>query len=106
MRYVEARKVPQANIQAELFYCLRERNIFCVLDYRADKGVKFDVAVIHGDDVVCIVEVKSRVRERVSHKLAKVERCERYGIPVLLCVNFNNVKDTIEEIERIINQRS
>lgn len=107
MKFIQPKRLPEANVTAELYVRLKQEDISCLLEYKV-KGCRFDVIIIQGDDIVCIVEVKSRSKRVIKRRLEKgykykqVERYETHGVPVLLVYDLDSIESVVSDIKFIL----
>lgn len=103
-------KIPEANIQAELYYQLKLIKIKSFLEcvkYKNRIKSKFDVAVLDnsGDNIIAIVEIKSwsnKATSMWSRKSQKqFKKYSEYGLPLLYCCGMQEIDLTIDSIKQI-----
>ncbi len=107
MKFVRPKRLPEANIQAELYHELRKANIRCCLEYsmyceETRSNLRADIITIIGDDIGCIIECKSRGGNFAIDKEGKQYRQYRtFNIPLFYCMKFTHVKMTLESIIKL-----
>ncbi|MCK5611747.1 type I restriction enzyme HsdR N-terminal domain-containing protein [Candidatus Pacearchaeota archaeon] len=70
---------------------------------------RLDIVVYNDNNkAVCIIEVKARARVRKKPRQYKqvMKYEELFGLPVIICLNRSQVRDTINQVRRIINDSS
>lgn len=109
MKLFLKKRLPEANVQAELYMKCREFGYPCILEYRV-KGARFDAVIHRGEDIICIVEVKNLSRKAVKRRLSgerqykQIERYENYGVPVLCLWNMKYLDSVVAEIARLYHE--
>jgi hypothetical protein len=88
-------------IQAELYGLLRNMK----LDVRGElhqKPCRFDLVVFDGKKAVCIIEVKKWVLKKEPTKTKQFKKYSNYGLPVIYCVNMEDVPNTLDRVKQVI----
>ena len=114
MKFIRPRRLPEANIQAELYRQLRNRDIKCCLEYRIyvksmDSFIRADVIIIKDSIIICIIECKSRREGSKPNKNGRQYRSyASLGVPFMYCMTFKQVPKMVDEVIKITNnlQRS
>jgi len=107
IKFIAPKRIPEANVQAEIYRKLINRGIYCVLEYRMKvpeygNHLRADVAVIVDGYVSCLVECKSRVNGKVNVNGRQYKKYESVGLPTIYCMCFDDVDECLSEIIRII----
>lgn len=94
---ISYRKLPEANIQAELYCRLKQENIDCFLEYKVNR-CRVDCAIFKDYELFMVVEVKSYKELQLPNLDTK--QLEKYrnnlGVPVI-------VFGRMEHLEHVIN---
>lgn len=99
-------RLPEANIQAELYHQCKLHNIRCLLEYKIPKqggrkGCRLD-AVIYDKDrkILLIIETKSYVRKNQEPKLNTVQlnRYRELGVPVMVIGRIEQIQEKVAHI--------
>ncbi len=62
MEFIRPTRIPEANIQAEIYGKLKQLNIESMLEYRIkDFKLRADIVVIKNNKIICACEVKSHI---------------------------------------------
>jgi len=96
------RKLPEANIQAEIYHQCKSNKINCILGYKLDR-VKFDVLIYDNDfNVLCIVEVKSykRLNKKPKVNTIQMNKYREHRKPVYLITRIEQVSEFIEYLKK------
>ena len=108
MKFTPPTKIPESNVQAEIYRQLRNRGIKCCLEYRMEcakysRHIRADIAIVKEDEIICLVECKSR---KVGAKLninTRQFNCYRsLGVDFFYCLGWHEIKTTVNKIiERV-----
>lgn len=102
MKFIRPNKMPEANIQAEIYRLCRNEGINICLEYTFN-NCRFDAVIIKNGEIIAIVETKSR--KKVNHKrLLKTKQLLKYlsfGIPVILCASWNEIESAFYKIKEL-----
>ena len=105
MKFIKPKRMPEANIQAELYRRLRSYNIPCCLEYRIKlpNGTGYcraDIVVIDGDsNIACIIEVKSRIKKKKPYEAGRqYQNYESLGIPFMYCMGWWEIEQTMKSV--------
>ena len=107
MRFIKPRRLPEANIQAELYHYLRLEKIRCCLEYRmyckeTETHVRADLITVIGSEIACIVEFKSRQGNfQVNTNGMQYKKYKTFNVPLFYCMNFKHVGKTVELIKEL-----
>jgi len=107
MKFIKPKKLPEANIQAELFHLLRNEGIRCCLEYsmhceQTGNNLRADMVTVIGDDIGCIVECKSRTGNfTIDTEGRQFIQYKSFNVPLFYCMNFAHVKKTLESIIKL-----
>lgn len=105
LEFIPPTRLPEANIQAEIYRHLRNRNIKCCLEYRmfCDETKRFlraDVVTITDGRILSIIECKSRDNNfKVNENGRQYQQYKSFDIPVFYCMNFKHVERVANLIE-------
>ena len=110
MRFIRPKRIPEANVQAEIYRLLRNKGIKCCLEYRVEvpeynNHLRADIAIINGDDIACLVEVKSRKNGKINKEGRQYKKYISLGVPVIYCLSFKEVGHCVDEISKLIGWR-
>lgn len=107
MKFIAPKRMPEANVQAELYRQLRNKGIRCCLEYKmkTPKGenVRVDCVIMDANDfIILLVETKSSKREnkRVNTGTRQYERYEDLGLPFTYCINTKDAEPIVEAVHR------
>ena len=104
MKFIPPRRLPEANIQAEAYRQLRNNNIKCCLEYRIyipdfNSYIRADIAIIKDDEVILLIECKSRKRNKSPNKDGRqYKKYKSLGIPILYCMDFKEAQNILDDI--------
>jgi len=107
MQFKQPRRVPSAEVQAELYHRLREVGIEVHLEYRAPgvpgykRGRKcvFDLVIVVDGRILGIIECKRRGRRNAPTGRSGQERAYlSFGISLLWCYGMEDVPEIFERI--------
>jgi len=106
MKFIRPKKIPEANIQAEIYKNLRDLKIKCCLEYRFKTPLGYhmraDVAVIKDGFVICFIECKSRKDNRNIYKDGRQYKgYMSTGVETIYCMAWDEIKETIRKIKNI-----
>jgi len=107
MKFIRPKRLPEANIQAELYHELRKANIRCCLEYsmhckETQSNLRADIITIIGDDIGCIIECKSRgLIFKIDKEGKQYRQYRTFNIPLFYCMKFTHVKKTLESIIKL-----
>jgi competence CoiA-like predicted nuclease len=105
MQFIRPKRIPEANIQAELYKRLKDLNIESMLEYRfKDFHLRADLVVIKNNEIICACEVKSRITQRPIHLGKQFQKYLKIGVPIFYCLNQQDVDKTIERISVLYNK--
>ena len=107
MKFTKPKKLPEANIQAELYHYLRNEGIRCCLEYHmhcesTGNNLRADIVTVIDDEIGCIVECKSRTFNFGIETTGKqYQQYKSFDIPLFYCMKFTHVKKTLESIIKL-----
>lgn len=98
MKFISRNRIHESNIQAEFYHRCKLRGLNVYLEYRYER-CRFDAVMINdNNDIYAIIEFKSRKRPiKGEYKTKQMEKYSKYNIPILLCVNLENIDKTIND---------
>ena len=103
---VAARKVAEANIQAEFYMLCRKHGVQVLLEV-AHENCRFDAVVFVDDKAFLIVEVKNFSPRCSARGLKKTGRqwnkYSRYGLPIIEILNSRQIMPKFQEVLRLIS---
>lgn len=108
--FTPPKRLPEANIQAELYRLLRNSNIKCCLEYRmlckeTDSFLRADIVTIKNNRITSIIECKSRDNNfNVNTSGKQYYQYSTFGIPIFYCMNFKHVTRTVNLVELLHTQ--
>ena len=103
LKFIKPKRLPEANIQAEVYRQLRNKGIKCCLEYRfyiesMNSYIRADVIIIQNDNIVAIIECKSRKKEGNPNKDGRqYQKYRALGIPFIYCMTFKEVPKIVNE---------
>jgi hypothetical protein len=106
MEYVRPTRLPEANIQAEVYRRLKELNIECVLEYKFVKEkIRADVIVIKDNKIICACEIKSKLylNRPVNTTTKQFKKYFSLGIPIFYTGRLEKVDELINRIVNLYN---
>ena len=91
------KRLPEANVQAEIYCQLKALNIEVILEYKQyvkamNCFMRIDVAVIQGDRLITAIECKSRNRTRINENTRQHKKYMSLGIPFMYCLSIKDVE--------------
>jgi len=101
LRYEKPDRLPEANIQAELWQALGDRGIHCLLEYTLRGVGRFDIALLDlaEEYIVGVVEVKSYKMDRPAKRNTKqIAKYSRLGVEVFMCGHRNQIPAVADKI--------
>lgn len=103
--YYPDNRISEFEIQSDLYQELKQQGFDVRGEVKA-KQSRLDIVVFNEQKkAVCIVEVKSQKKERTTQRkykrVAKYE--ELFKLPVLTCLNRNQITEIVNEVKGIIN---
>ena len=106
MQFIKPRRIPEANIQAEIYKRLKEMNIESMLEYRFKEfRLRADLIVIKNNEIICACEVKSKVSDRPVMTFGKqFQKYMKLGIPIFYCLNLKEVDRVVGKIKVLYNR--
>ena len=107
IKFIKPNRIPEANVQAEIYRKLRNRDIRCCLEYRMEvpeygNYLRADIAVLVGDYIACLIECKSRVNGKVNKNGRQYKKYLSLGLPTIYCMSIYDVNETVSRILDII----
>lgn len=113
MIFTEPRRLPEVNIQAELYHQCKLRGITCFLGYRVKRPGEhtcyFDAVILKDNRIACIVEVKSHLERYTVPRSRKTKQFRRYssfGIPVLYLTRMDYMDLFFKQLTNILSTKS
>ena len=95
-------RIPEANIQAELYHKLKLEGIESILEYKSD-GCKLDLIVVKGRDIKCIIEVKSYTKNRLpNYHTKQIEKYKKFNLPIKICGSMSDIPNTLKFIKEYL----
>ena len=103
MKFIRPRRMPEANIQAEIYRGLRNRGVKCCLEYKHrlnnNKFIRADIAVIKDDQIILFIECKSRKEGAEPFKEGRqYNNYSNSGVDFIYCMNWLEIQNTIKEV--------
>lgn len=98
----EPKNISEGLIQCELYHRCREEGIeaypeyYCKLD--DGRGCRFDLVIIHDEEIIMIIEVKSRPKSYIPQKGKQYQKYKQTGLPVIYCTNLDMIEHTMNLI--------
>ena len=106
--YYPKDRISEFEVQSDLYQQLKQLGF----NVRGEVKAKFSrlhIVVFNNNNIAkCIIEVKSRKRERAApRKYKRVQKYEElFRLPVITCINRTQINDTINQVKGIINAKS
>lgn len=110
LEFIPPKRLPEANIQAELYRKLRDTNIKCCLEYRmfckeTNSFIRVDAITLLDGRITSFIECKSRNDNfQVAIEGSQYQKYKTFGIPIFYCMNFKHVTRTVELVELLHTQ--
>jgi|SRR5581483_1088575 len=99
----DLKRLPEVNIQAEIYHQCKLLNIHCILELRL-KTYRPDIIIFKNDQIIGIIEVKNHVRDYSNRPESKQAiKYKSLGYPFYLCKNLNDIPQTMKIIQDWIN---
>jgi len=117
MKFISPKRIPEPNIQAEIYHRLKLKGIECMLEmhlYCEKYGGELtpDILIISKEQIVGIIEVKSLIGDkRLSNReifpdmqisSKQLKRYLLYGLPLFYCTNWEGIEKAIEFAEGLV----
>ena len=98
-------KIPEANIQAELYCRCKQAGVICILGYRLS-GAEFDAMIYDKNKKeAIIVEVKSYRTDRPARTNTKqLKKYARFGYPIYIISRESSIDSLIIELQRKLKE--
>lgn len=99
------KRMSEFEIQSLIFGILKKEGLTVRGEVKAHKS-RLDLVVFDEQKKAqCIIEVKSRVKQRKNPRKYKqiIKYEELFKLPVIICLNQTQVQDTVNEVKRIMN---
>ena len=112
MRFKKPNKIPEANVQAEIYRLLRNKNIKVCLEYRMEcesqgRHIRADIAVIHEGNIICLIECKSRKGSKgVNKQTRQYKAYKSIGVDFIYCLNWHEIKDAVNYVVDKISKQT
>ena len=109
MKYNRPNRIHEANIQAELYCQFKRLNIKCVLEHKIycapmNCNIIPDIVIVEDGEIVCIVEVKSKLSKFEPNKSGKqYKKYEAIGIPFFYCMHMRQVMETVKKVLELMS---
>lgn len=97
MQFNFPKRLPEANIQAEIYRRCKELDIECYLEYKHEH-CRFDIVIVRDELIIGIIEVKNSVRTKINKRTRQYKKYSSYGVPLHYCLGQNYVDSTINQI--------
>jgi len=98
MKFIEPKRLAEANIQAEIYSRCKALGIQCYLEYKT-VDCRFDVIIIKGGEITHIIECKSYARNNPKKENTKqIEKYKKFEVPILLCGRWDDIDQIISTI--------
>lgn len=106
MQFIRPKRLPEANLQAELYKRLKDIGIGSCLEYHfKDFRLRADLIVIKQNEIICACEVKSYRTDREPHLDTKqYQKYLKLNIPIFYLVNLKNLDTIIYKITNLYNR--
>lgn len=95
------KRIPEANIQAEIYHRLKLEGVSRILEYKHLKS-RFDIMILEevGERAFAkgIIEVKSWAKKGREPKWegAQLQKYGKLGLPVLVCGRWEEIEDAVQ----------
>ena len=103
MDFIKPKRIPEANIQAEIYRFCRNNNIKVCLEYKVE-NCRLDIVIVKHERIILIIETKSRKKEYPKNKRYKTKQINKYKkfeVPILVCASWYEIEQTCKEIKRM-----
>ena len=102
MKFIRPKRYAEANVQAEFYHRCRLLKLRLCLEYTCN-NCRFDAVMIdNNDNIYAIVEFKRSTKGYVSTKTKQLKKYSKYGVPILICINFEGINDTIIKCQELL----
>lgn len=88
MLFKYPKRLPEANIQAELYKQLTNLGFHVMLEYKHENS-RFDIIVYSKGQIDCIIEVKRSSKAKTDTK--QLDKYRSFGITVLVCLGWSDI---------------
>ena len=98
----EQNRYSESFIQCELYHLCRIEGIEAYPEYSCfvnGQRCRFDLVIICDDEIVMIIECKSRSHRKVNLKTKQYQKYKQTGLPIIYYVNVNMIKQTMTKIK-------
>jgi nicotinate-nucleotide pyrophosphorylase len=101
---IKYKRLPEANIQAEIYHVCKKNGIGCLLEYKID-NCRFDVVLFDTgtQEIYAIIEVKSfkyhtNKAWSGNEDTKQMRKYKTYGLPVYIIGRMEHVSKTVKMI--------
>ena len=98
----EQSRISESLIQCELYHHCRQEGIDVYPEYSCTvngKGCRFDLVILDDEEVVMIIECKSRESCKVPRRGKQYQKYKGTGLPVIYCVHLDMIEHTMTKIK-------
>ena len=106
VEYIKPKRIPEAQIQAEIYRQFCFHDISCQLEYRLPtiRG-RVDIAVYRDKELKCLIEVKRCRKDHSRPDPSKLKQYQKYlkvGVPVFYCYGFQEISNIIYQVKGLL----
>jgi hypothetical protein len=98
-------RLSEFEVQSDIYQGLKKKGFNVRGEVKAKKS-RLDIVVFDDNNTArCIIEVKSRKRERkLTRKYKRVIKYEElFNLPVIVCTNSSQIEQTLKRVEDIFH---
>ena len=102
---IKEKKISEFEVQSDLYQELKKLGFNVKGEVKA-KYSRLDIVVFDNlNNARIIIEVKSRLRPRATiRKYKRVQKYEElFNLPVLVCINHDQIDETIKKVKELFN---
>lgn len=104
MKFINSRRISEANIQAEIYHQCKLNSINCYLEYKVPGNKprsRLDIVILDNDDnITLIIEVKSYIVDKLPNlNTRQIRKYLKYGIPIVVIGRMENIYNLIKGIK-------
>lgn len=95
------KNISESLIQCELYRRCFEEGIDVYPEYSCEvngRRCRFDLVIILDEEIIMIIEVKSRSSNYKIHRGKQYEKYKQTGLPVIYCTNLEMIENTMNRI--------
>lgn len=103
IKYDNSNRLPEANVQAELYRRCWNQGIKCILEHRHE-GCRFDALILDSNyEAIAIVEVKNarKLRKPLLER-KQYQKYSAFGVPVIYLNGYKEINQVIEHVRGLL----